>query len=356
MSEFLQVHLLTSHAPSNLNRDDSGRPKTAEMGGVPRLRISSQSLKRAWRTSDVFQDALQGHLAKRTARIGEVVLHRLLEGELEETQAIALAREIADVFGKPKAANDDHPTRTEQLAFVSPEEERIVLSIADDALAGKEISVNGKEILQKTDTAVDVAMFGRMLADSPSFNREAAVQVAHAITTHRGLPEDDYYTAVDDLKSRDDDADSGAGFVGVAEFGAGVFYLYACIDRHLLVGNLGGNGSLADAGIAALLEAMATVSPSGKQASFASRARAIYALAERGSSQPRSLAAAFVKPVNDRRDYAGSSVKALEDFRDNLDRVYGACCERHYSFNALSGEGSLAEMIAFSVGQEASAR
>ena len=355
MSDFLQVHLLTSHAPSNLNRDDSGRPKSAEMGGVPRLRISSQSLKRAWRTSEVFQDALQGHLAKRTARMGEAVLHRLLDGGMEESEAVALAREVAGIFGKPKAASDDHPTaRTEQLAFVSPEEEKAVLAIADDALSGKEVSVNGKDILQKADTAVDVAMFGRMLAANPAFNREAAVQVAHAITTHRGLPEDDYYTAVDDLKSREDDDDSGAGFVGVAEFGAGVFYLYVCIDRDLLVRNLGGNASLAHAGIAALIEAMATVTPSGKQASFASRARAIYALAERGASQPRSLAAAFVKPVNDRQDFAAGSIRALEAFRDNLDRVYGACAESHYRFNVLSGEGSLAEMIAFSVGEEAS--
>src|SRR5690606_38759447 len=135
--------------------------------------------------------------------------------------------------------------------------------------------------------------FGRMLADDPAFNREAAVQVAHAINTHRAVVEDDYYTAVDDLKTAAEDA--GAGFVGEAGFGAGLFYLYLCIDRDLLARNLGGDGELAQAGVAALVEAAARVAPKGKQASFASRAHASYALIERGAAAPRTLAAAFLK-------------------------------------------------------------
>jgi CRISPR system Cascade subunit CasC len=106
-------------------------------------------------------------------------------------------------------------------------------------------------------------MFGRMLADDPDFNREAAVQVAHAITTHRVVVEDDYYTAVDDLKRPAEDA--GAGFVGEAGFGAGVFYLYICVNRDLLTRNLGGDQGLAKAGIAALVEAAATIAPRGNR-------------------------------------------------------------------------------------------
>lgn len=71
MSQFIQLHVLTSYPPSNLNRDDMGRPKTAVMGGVNRLRVSSQSLKRAWRTSDVFAEALGGEWkGTRTKRMG----------------------------------------------------------------------------------------------------------------------------------------------------------------------------------------------------------------------------------------------------------------------------------------------
>ena len=136
-------------------------------------------------------------------------------------------------------------------------------------------------------------MFGRMLADNADFNREAAVQVAHAYTTHRVAVEDDFYTAVDDLKTKAEDA--GAGFVGELGFGSGLFYLYVCIDTDLLVANLGGNDGLAaKSAVAALTEALATVSPGGKQASFASRSRAAYLLVEKGDQQPRTFAGAFV--------------------------------------------------------------
>ena len=142
-------------------------------------------------------------------------------------------------------------------------------------------------------------MFGRMLADNADFNREAAVQVAHAYTTHRVTVEDDFYTAVDDLKTKAEDA--GAGFVGELGFGSGLFYLYVCIDTDLLVANLGGNDGVAKSAVAALTEALATVSPGGKQASFASRARAEYLLVEKGSQQPRTLGSAFAKPDQRRR-------------------------------------------------------
>ena len=155
------------------------------------------------------------------------------------------------MFGKLKPENDKNPTYTEQLAFVSPEERAAALALADRLAAGEQVEVANKAVLRTADTAVDIAMFGRMLADDPEFNREAAVQVAHAITTHRAVVEDDYYTAVDDLKRPSEDA--GAGFVGEAGFGAGLFYLYACVNRDLLVRNLGGDEDLARAGIAALV-------------------------------------------------------------------------------------------------------
>ena len=349
MADFLQLHLLTAYGPSNLNRDDTGRPKSVFFGGVPRLRVSSQSLKRAWRTSAVFGTKLEGHLAARTQRLGKEVLERLLEGGMEEGKALPIARSIAGVFGKIKGEKDDEPTFIEQLAFVSPEERARAFALADKALDGQPVEEpKAGELLQRVDTAADIAMFGRMLADNPKFNREAAVQVAHAVTTHRAVAEDDYYTAVDDLKSREEPDDAGAGFVGVQEFGAGVFYLYVCVDRDLLLANLAGESAVRDASLAALVEAAATVAPGGKQASFASRARAFYALAEKGSAQPRSLAAAFLKPVSG-SDQGGRSIGDLEDFRGRLDAAYGPCADASYAMNVEKGEGTLRELVAFAV-------
>ena len=349
MADFLQLHLLTAYGPSNLNRDDTGRPKSAVFGGALRLRVSSQSLKRAWRESDVFRTNLGGHLAHRTQRLGKIVHDHLLNGKMEDDKAMEVARQIAGVFGKICKEDDTEPTFIEQLAFVSPEEQTAALALADRALAGETIKPQATELLRTTDTAADIAMFGRMLADDPKFSREAAVQVAHAITTHRAIAEDDYYTAVDDLKSRDESEDAGAGFIGVQEFGAGVFYLYICVDRDLLLRNLDDTRAVRDASLAALTEAAATVAPRGKQASFASRAYAFYALCEKGRGQPRSLAAAFLNPVSGNDNYGNLSIKALEDLRDRFDNAYGASAEDRCTMNVLNGEGALPDVISFAM-------
>ena len=138
------------------------------------------------------------------------------------------------------------------------------------------------------------------------------------------------------------------GFVGVQEFGAGVFYLYVCVDRGLLLRNLGDTRAIRDASLAALVEAAATVAPRGKQSSFASRARALYVLGEKGSAQPRSLAAAFLKPVIG-SDQGGQSIAALEGFRDRLDAAYGSCADGRYTVNVERGEGTLSDLREFSV-------
>ena len=348
MADFVQLHLLTTYGPSNLNRDDTGRPKSVSFGGVPRLRVSSQSLKRAWRESDVFKEKLDGHLAERTQRLGLHVRDHLTAGGMEDEQALDVARKIAEVFGKLKGAADSNPSFIEQLAFVSPEERAKAIALADRALAGDEIDVKADDVLGRVDAAADIAMFGRMLADSPKFNREAAVQVAHAMTTHRAIAEDDYYTAVDDLKARDEPEDAGAGFVGVQEYGAGVFYLYICVNRDLLLRNLDGSVAVRDSSLAALVEAAATVSPRGKQSSFASRAYASYVLAEKGPTQPRSLAAAFLKPVRG-EDHGQASVSALETFRDRLDAAYGARAEERTTMDVQGGSGTLSDVIDFVV-------
>lgn len=343
MSRFLQLHLLTFFPPANLNRDDTGRPKTAIVGGATRLRLSSQALKRAWRTSDAFAAALHGHMGQRTQRMGEVVLAHLRDAGMDDAAAIATARDIAGVFGKVKDAKDANPARTEQLAFISPQERAAALALADRVRAGEKIDAKTAGLLRTSDTAADIALFGRMLADSPSYNREAAAQVAHAITTHKVTVEDDYYTAVDDLKTPAEDA--GAGFLGEAAFGSGIFYLYLCIDRALLVKNLGGDIALAATALGALAEAAATTAPNGKQNSFAAHGRAGYILAERGDRQPRTLAGAFAKPVTG-DDLMTGSIQALTKFRANIDTAYGDAAEASAEMN-LGVSGTLAEIVAF---------
>lgn len=361
MQRFVQLHLLTFYPPSNLNRDDTGKPKTAIVGGATRLRISSQALKRAWRTSDIVSKILEHHLGKRTQRIGSMVREHL-RGKLDDAKALEIAREVASAFGKVKAETDKNPEFTEQLAFVSPQEREAALAYADARAFGSKATEEKKalanSLLRKTDTAADIAMFGRMLADSPDFNREAAVQVAHAITTHKVAVDDDYYTAVDDLKTPAEDA--GAGFIGETGFGAGVFYLYINIDRALLLRNLGGDADVAKKAIEALVTAAAKIGPRGKSASFASFARAEHILAERGDAAPRTLAGAFLTPVDNLRDeqhrmiaredgYLQTSIKWLATTRTEFEKVYGDEGVEVRVMDKASGTGSLREIIAFAI-------
>ncbi|MDN2565199.1 type I-E CRISPR-associated protein Cas7/Cse4/CasC [Aquibium sp. A9E412] len=352
MTTFIQLHLLTTYPPSNPNRDDQGRPKSAMVGGAPRLRLSSQAIKRAVRTAPEFKKALEGHLGERTQRIGEVIRDHLVNkrGADPET-AYAIAETVCDAFGKLDAGKNKEGAGpfTAQLAFISPQERQAAIDLAERALDGEDLKSMAKKelekaVLRKADGAADVAMFGRMLADDPDFNREAAVQIGHAVTTHRAEVEDDYYTAVDDLKTAAEDA--GAGFVGEAGFGSGVYYLYACIDTGLLAENLADDRDLAARACEALVAALATATPSGKQNSFAHRPRACYILAEAGPQQPRDLSGAFFNPVSD-ADLRAASIAALEDMRGRIDAAYGEGCDDHRVMNIVTGEGSLADIKAF---------
>ena len=135
--------------------------------------------------------------------------------------------------------------------------------------------------------------------------------------------------------------------MGETEFGAGVFYLYLCLDCGLLTENLGGDAALAKKAARALVEAAATVAPTGKQNSFASRSYAQYILAECGERQPRSLAAAFFQPVPDRGDQIKTAIDLLTNTRDGLDQAYGPLCEANCEMNVPDGKGTLAEILAF---------
>ncbi|WP_022660212.1 type I-E CRISPR-associated protein Cas7/Cse4/CasC [Paucidesulfovibrio longus] len=372
MSRYIQLHILTSYPAANLNRDDLGRPKTMTMGNTQRLRVSSQSLKRAWRTSDAFAEALGGALGTRTKEIGKyaykaltcgVTLHEAIDGvetgglsTLKENKAVAIGRAIGSVFGKIKAKyekkKDDvessmkallESLETEQIVHLSPAEIEGVAALVEVCRAsGKVPEGEALDLLRADAASADMALFGRMLAASKRFNVEAAAQVAHAFTVHTAAVEEDFFTAVDDLNKED----AGAGHMGVAEFGAGLFYLYVCIDRELLRETLG-DDNLTARTLRALVEAACTVSPTGKQNSFASRAYASFCLAEKGDEQPRSLAAAFLKPLNSEKgDLLADAVERLLGRRDSLNSVYGQDLASE-CFNVADGGGSLRAVCGF---------
>ena len=350
MTTFIQLHLLTAYAPSNLNRDDLGRPKTAKMGNTDRLRISSQSLKRAWRTSDCFYQSLSDHIGVRSRRFARDWVYKpLIDNGISEKIAKESAIKIANQFGKVK--NEKSPKdplsnlEIEQLVHISSNEQQAIKQLVDVLISEKrEPSDDEVKLLRKENSSIDIALFGRMLADSPAFNIEAACQVSHALGVSTVTIEDDFFTAVDDLNNND--VDAGSAHLGERGFASALFYTYVCISRDLLLENLNGDEALVEKNLKALTESAAKVAPTGMQNSFASRAYTSYLLIEKGSQQPRSLAVAYFNPIRS-QDMVNDAISRLEEQRDKFDKVYGQCADSRYVLNSETGEGTLSAALDF---------
>ncbi len=354
MTQFLQFHVITSYPPSNPNRDDQGQPKQAVIGGVPRMRMSSQSIKRAVRESSYFQNNLAGYTGTRTKRLFERLRESLVQDGVDPSKAQEAAKAVAEIFGKLETKDkNSNDMIASTLAFISPDEWSLAEEWAIAHAKGEELPLDKdgfitkkelkKRVLRNADGAVDIAMFGRMLASDADFNRDAAVQVSHAITTHSAQVQDDWFTAVDDLNKRED---TGAGHLGENPFMTGVYYLYACVNTNLLVENLAGERILAAKGTEMLVRALATATPRGKQNSFAHHPRAIYIRAEAGPQQPRDLTGAFFDPVDTKNAQRGS-IRALEDMAGKIDHAYGACCDSQIVMNVLDEKGCLDDVAKF---------
>lgn len=274
----------------------------------------------------------------------EKSIFQIFEKELSKKEKEALKELPADEQKKKELVE----VEIEQLSFFDTEEGKSIFALSDRVAERREgPKAEDLDLLRKKMTAVDIAMFGRMLASSPAFNVEAACQVAHAISVHPVVIEDDYFTAVDDLNKGLEDM--GAAHIGETRFAAGLFYSYICINRELLIQNLDGNEELSNKAIRALTEAAVKVAPEGKQNSFASRAYASYVLAEKGDQQPRSLSVAYLKPINHREndDFIRDSIDALIKQKDSFDRVYGDCADSRCELNVPKEQGSLTELLDF---------
>ena len=345
MKTLIEIHLLQNFAPSNLNRDDTGAPKDALFGGTRRARVSSQCLKRAVRQNFIrkkddgfFQP---DELAVRTKRLYKAIADRLA-GKREEADVLAKA-EIALSYVKLKAGEGG---KTQYLLFLGQNEiaalaeaidehwDRIVPAAEESKEKGKgknkkaTASDAPKEIREKIDSifnggkAVDLALFGRMLADMPEKNQNAACQVAHALSTHSVEREFDYYTAVDDLKPEDS---TGADMMGTVEFNSACFYRYAALDWEKLVENLQKDAQLAEKGLRAFLEGFVVAEPSGKQNTFAAHNPPEFvAVSVRREVAPRNLANAFETAVRVRKDESLTKVSAekLMEKAMNLNTAY----------------------------------
>jgi CRISPR system Cascade subunit CasC len=313
----LELHLLQHFSLSNLNRDDTGAPKGAKVGGFNRARISAQCQKRAMREYFTEANLLPAsQLAVRTKKLTRAIGERLT-GRVDAEVAQNLAEKaLAQIGFSVKKGKLDYlvfigQRELDRIASLCIEYQEELLSEAKKGKKdGPDLAKLFLEALQPGE-AVDVALFGRMIADAPGKNVDAAVQMAHAISTHAVATEFDFYSAVDDLQEAADEEGAGAGMLGTVPYNASCYYRYMNLDLGQLSANLAGDVETARETVRAFIRAAVEAVPSGKQTNSAAQNPPSLVLAVLRDGQRWSLANAFVEPVRPKAD--GGLIQASAD-------------------------------------------
>ncbi|MCK8679406.1 type I-E CRISPR-associated protein Cas7/Cse4/CasC [Streptomyces lichenis] len=356
---FLDVHALQTVPPSNLNRDDTGAPKSAVYGGVPRARVSSQAWKRA--TREYFRDEHlldPSELGVRTKKVVELLAERItgLDPAIPEAAALQLADRTIQAIGlktevpqrktrgakaakgaaQPAATEEekDPAPQSKYLVFLSARQLDGLARLAAGAAADPSALLSDKksrdEAKQLADSrhSVDIALFGRMVADAADFNVDAAVQVAHAISVHRVENESDYYTAVDDENT---DEETGAGMIGTVDFNSATLYRYAALGVHQLATTLG-DGLREDEprtdpvrrAVEAFVHGFTASLPTGKINTFGHHTLPDAVIVKLRTTRPVSFVSAFEEPVRgDQGGHVREASDRLAAYVPDIERAYG---------------------------------
>jgi CRISPR system Cascade subunit CasC len=371
MSKFLQFHALTPYSGVLLNRDDAGFAKTLPFGNAKRTRVSSQCLKYHWRKYEgkhAIRDA--GDMAIRSRNtFREEVAEELVEDGYDETLAAGMTGALSGIILSGDTSKSDigenvqpilesdtplDETELPQLVVFGQPEVKEILKVARESLDQlAEADYNEDSVAQTRDAiadaiavdevrenlsalgnamGIDAAMHGRMVTSDVLARGNAAVHVAHAITTHAQQREDDYFTAVDDLLDADTGGEeSGSAHLNTKQLTSGLFYNYVVVDVPLLVSNLESceRSEWTDADLDLTVEVLrrflhtlATVSPGAKLSSTAPYAKAEFVMVESGDEQPRTLANSFKKAVPLTENVTEDSIERLTDYVDRMDGMY----------------------------------
>lgn len=329
----IDIHILQTVPPSNINRDDTGSPKTATYGGVRRARVSSQAWKRATRVA--FDSRLdRSELGVRTKRIVELLANEItaqapnLAGSAAELASETMKQVGIDVKAPKKSAkNGEALDEAGYLVFFSRRQIENLAAAAIEANSADDVkqALKAAKVKDLADQnhSVDIALFGRMVADQADINVDAAAQVAHAISVHPVETEFDYFTAVDDTHTEEE---TGAGMIGTVEFNSSTLYRYATVDANRLADNLGSVDATRRA-VEAFIDAFVRSMPTGKQNTFANRTLPEAVVVQVRDSQPINLVGAFETPIRETA-LAGRIKNACEALRDEADEIARAYDEQ----------------------------
>ena len=336
---YAEIHIIHNLPPQAANRDEAGRPKTAYYAGVERARWSSQAQKRAMRL--LAREA--SLVPKEEAAWRTRHLHRLLAERLPTLDEEVLARAVRGLLKAMGIAQDGAMSR--YLLFVSqPEveamadlvashlEDLLVLAEADEEAQaaegerkprgkrkkGESVPENllkeAKRLLPRIN--LELALFGRMLADLPESGVDGALAVAHAIGVGQDLVEEDYFVGMDDWAP-------AAGMIEHTEFAATTLYRYAVLDLDELARKVGEERALL--GLRYFLHTFPLALPAGRIRSFAHYGEPEVVLVSLGEGAPRNLARAFDPPVRPHPEAPTPllALRRLLGLKSRYEEVYG---------------------------------
>lgn len=333
-----EIHMLKNYPPTNLNRDDTGAPKTCLFGGVTRGRVSSQCLKRSWRTSPSFRAEIgDENLGIRTRKLPVLVAEKLLDMGVSQEYVDAIQPRLTGIGNKEGKETKDG-NATAQVIFYAKEDIATVAETVKNLLGKcktvKDVQkIKAKDLLSAVTGAdvrpvtLDIALFGRMVTSDAFRDVEASMQVAHAISTNKVAVESDYFTAMDDMLTGGSLDEAGAAMIGDVDFNSSCYYVYASVDTDALRENLKyaeDAGAIVRKAVPALLRAMAFTDPSGKQNSFAGHVLPSVVMVEcKEQKIPTSMVNAFVEPAGKGGDLVLQSAKKLAAEVDMTARNFG---------------------------------
>ena len=373
----LELHILKSHGASRLNRDGADRPKTINIGGVRRLRISSQSEKYSIRESDIFKQFLEEADQKygatrmvRTRRAGESIKN-LLQGKIVEhgqnpadyeDQIDAALSSLSRLFAKNGKESDTADTK-QAIAFSETEIEYLAEMMFSMGRDG-EIAINNcADTLKNMNIerssvgplSPELQLFGRFTTASVFLkNIDTPLQLNHGFTVHEARIEHDYWTTVDDLNKSS--GIQGGAHIDLRPFGAGVFYHYYCLDVPLLSRNIVAafpdldpekNLDLTQDLIAAFLYAALTRNPVGGQTGHANHDLPSCAYVTYGNAFPYTAQNAYECPVQPEQHggYVKSAKKCFEQWREERKKRYGIFCGFEQSMGLGETDVDLQTMV-----------
>lgn len=308
---YLDIHVLQTVPPSNLNRDETGSPKTATYGGVNRARVSSQAWKRVMREYFLAHSD-ESNLGVRTKQLGEFIVGKMLTKQPNLNKDDAL-NTVANGLKKTGFAFKGKGYELGALAFIGHKQAEGLADLFLQGVPDKESKEDEKIRLEKvneiikSNQALDIALFGRMVAGDVDLNEEASGQVAHAISTHEVQTDYDYFTGLDELKTDT----TGSAMIGTIEFNSSTLYRYANLSIHDLSDQLGESEDLIGT-IDLYIDAFLNSMPNGKVNTFANQTIPYYVLVTLRDDRPISLVGAFEDAVTSNKGFEQESLNRIE--------------------------------------------